>query len=202
MNGTAAGERVAEVSVKLVIAGAPNSGKRSILEAVAERVDAPPPRGYRAGPLNVRRTLWRDPRPLADGSSLVVALLTLDGPAPYNAAEELLVREADGIVFVIDVEPSRLQEAWESLLRLSDNTRRGGYDLRAVPLALQYHRADRHEGFEPARMDEWLGVPTGTVPRFVTSSSSPDLDGMAVDSVVEQIRRKIDEAAEVGGADD
>ncbi len=193
MNVVAGGEGVAEVSVKLVIAGAPGSGKRSILEAVAARVDAPPPRSYRAGPLHVLRTLWRDPRPLDDGTSLVVALLTLEGPAPYNAAEELLVRDADGIVFVIDVEPDRLQGAWESLLKLSDNTRRGGYDLRAVPLALQYHRADRHHGFEPARMDEWLGVPTGTVPRFVTSSSSPDLEGMAIDSVIAQIRRRINQ---------
>ncbi|MEP4078765.1 hypothetical protein [Haloferula sp.] len=177
--------------MKVAIAGAPGSGKLSILNSIAERFGAVPPREHRVGELRVQRAEWVDYDLLGKGRAVHVSLVTLHGKVPYNAAEELLVREADGVVFVMDVAPDRLKDAWESLLRVSDNTQRSGYELRSIPLALQYHRADRHRGFEPAKLDTWLGVPTGSVPRYVTSSSSPDMEGMAFDSVLGQIKKRL-----------
>lgn len=180
-----------EYFVKVAIAGAPDSGKRAILDCIAKRYGALPPREHEIGDLKIHRSGWTDYDILGDGRALHVSLVTLHGKVPYNAAEELLVREADGVVFVMDVAPSRLKEAWEALLRISDNTQRNGYELRSIPLALQYHRADHHPNFEPAKLDAWLGVPTGSVPRYVTSSSSPDLEGMAFDSVLRQIKKRL-----------
>ncbi len=177
--------------VKVAIAGAPNSGKLTILDFIGKRYGALPPREHQIGDLRIHRSGWTDYDLLGDGRALHVSLVTLHGKVPYNAAEELLVREADGVVFVMDVAPSRLKEAWEALLRVSDNTQRNGYELRSIPLALQYHRADHHPNFEPAKLDAWLGVPTGSVPRYVTSSSSPDLEGMAFDSVLGQIKKRL-----------
>lgn len=179
--------------MKVAIAGAPGSGKRSILSCIAERYGAVPPREHEIGELRIHRAGWIDYDFLGNGRVLHVSLVALHGKVPYNAAEELLVREADGVIFVLDVAPDRLKEAWEALLRVSDNTQRNGYELRSVPLALQYHRADQHRGFEPAKLDAWLGVPTGSVPRYVTSSSSPDLEGMAFDSVLRQIKKRLDD---------
>lgn len=177
--------------MKVAIAGAPGSGKLSILDGIAARYGAVPPREHEIGELHVHRASWIDHDILGEGRALHVSLVTLHGKVPYNAAEELLVREADAVVFVLDVAPDRLKEAWEALLRVSDNTQRNGYELRSIPLALQYHRADQHRDFEPAKLDAWLGVPTGSVPRYVTSSSSPDMEGMAFDSVISQIRKRL-----------
>lgn len=182
-----------EYFVKVAIAGAPGAGKLSILNSVGKRYGAVPSREHEIGDLRVHRVGWTDYDILDKGRALHVSLVTLHGKVSYNAAEELLVREADGVVFVMDVAPARLKEAWESLLRISDNTQRNGYELRSIPLALQYHRADQHRGFEPAKLDAWLGVPTGSVPRYVTSSSSPDTEGMAFDSVLSQIRKRLDD---------
>jgi hypothetical protein len=180
-----------EYFVKVAIAGAPGVGKLSILTAIAARYGAVPPREHEIGELRAHRASWIDHDILGKGRVLNVSLVALHGKVPYNAAEELLVREADGVVFVIDVAPARLKDAWEALLRLSDNSQRNGYELRSIPLALQYHRADQHREFEPAKLDAWLGVPTGSVPRYVTSSSSPDMEGMAFDSVLLQIKKRL-----------
>lgn len=180
-----------EYFVKVAIAGAPGSGKRSILDCIAERYGAVPPREHEIGELRIHRAGWTDFDLLGNGKALHVSLVTLHGKVPYNAAEELLVREADGVIFVMDVAPNRLKDAWEALLRVSDNSQRNGYELRSIPLALQYHRADQHREFEPAKLDAWLGVPTGSVPRYVTASSSPDLEGMAFDSVLAQIKKRL-----------
>lgn len=180
-----------EYFVKVAIAGAPGSGKLSILNGIVDRYGAVPSREHSIGDLQIHRAGWTDYDLLGNGRALHVSVVTLHGKVPYNAAEELLVREADGVVFVLDVAPNRLKEAWEALLRVSDNTQRNGYELRSIPLALQYHRADQHREFEPAKLDSWLGVPTGSVPRYVTSSSSPDLEGMAFDSVLAQIKKRL-----------
>lgn len=182
-----------EVFVKVAITGAPGSGKLEIVSAVAARYGAPPPTVYECGELRCYRTEWTDWDRLGEGRKLHLTVATLHDRVSYNAAEELLLRDADAVVFVIDIAPARLNEAWEALMRVSDNAKRNGYELRTIPLALQYHRADRHAGFEPAKLDAWLGVPTGEVPRFVTSSNSPDLEGMAFDSVVAQIVKRLED---------
>lgn len=183
-----------ECQVKLVIAGAPGSGKLEIMTAVARRYGAADPAEVAFGGNRLFRTGWIDSDRLSHGRELRIELLTLHDAVPYNAAEELLMREVDGAVFVIDIDPEKLKQAWEALLRVSDNAQRNGYELRSIPLALQYHRADRHPRFEPAKLDAWLGVPSGQVPRFVTSSSSPDLEGMAFDSILAQLARRLDES--------
>jgi hypothetical protein len=120
-----------------------------------------------------------------------VAVHSLTGRVDYNAAEELLVRDAAGIVFVVDVDPAKFKVTWDSLMRLSDNTKRNGFDLHSVGLAIQYHRADLYPEFEPEKLDQRLGVPPGVIPRFVSTSREPDAEGLAFDSVLAQIREKL-----------
>lgn len=172
------------VSVKLAVTGAPGSGKAGILRAASSRLGAGPVESRYCGSTEVLRCHWKSD----DG--IEIALWALSGEADYGAMEELLVRGADGILFVIDVDREKIEGAWAALTALSQHTRRSGYELRAKPLVMQYHRAERHPNFEPEKLDRWLGVPTDQVPRFVTSSASPDRDGMAVDALVERVMRR------------
>lgn len=180
-----------QVTVKVALAGAADTGKLAILRAVAARYSSATVREHQVGSIRVHRVEWTEAETLPDGRFLHVAAHSLSGPVEYNAAEELLLREVAGIVFVVDVDPARFQATWDSLMRLSDNTRRNGYDLHSVSLALQYHRADLHPEVDPARLDARLGVPPGLIPRFVSSSRQPDAEGLAFDSVLGQIKAKL-----------
>ncbi len=180
-----------QVSVKVALAGAADSGKLAMLRAIASRFGFATIREHPVGTMRVHRVEWAEPRTLTDGRFLNVALHSLTGPIDYNAGEELLLRAAAGIVFVVDADPAKFQTAWDSLLRLSDNTRRNGYDLHSVGLAIQYHRADLYPGFDPQDLDRRLGIPPGLIPRFVSSSRQPDAEGLAFDSVLAQIRERL-----------
>jgi signal recognition particle receptor subunit beta len=180
-----------QVSVKVALTGAADAGKLAVLRAIAGRYGFATVREHTVGTAQVHRVEWTEPATLPDGRFLNVAIHSLTGPVEYNAAEELLVRDAAGIVFVVDVDPNRFQATWESLMRLSDNTRLNGYDLHSVGLAIQYHRADLYPDFDPEKLDQRLGVPPGLIPRFVSTSRQPDAEGLAFDSVLEQIRARL-----------
>lgn len=180
-----------QVSVKVALAGAADSGKLAMLRAIAARFGFATVREHPIGALKVHRVEWTEPQLLPDGRFLNVAVHSLTGPVEYNAAEELLLRGVAGIVFVVDVDPARFQTTWDSLMRLSDNTRRNGYDLHSVALAIQYHRADLYPDFDPQKLDRRLGVPPGLIPRFVSSSRQPDAEGLAFDSVLAQLKERI-----------
>lgn len=180
-----------QVSVKVALAGAADTGKLAMLRAIAARFGYATVREHPIGTMRVHRVEWTEPTVLPDGRFLNVAIHSLTGQVEYNAAEELLLRDASGIVFVVDVDPAKFQATWDSLMRLSDNTRRNGYDLHAVGLAIQYHRADLYPDFDPQKLDQRLGVPPGLIPRFVSSSRQPDAEGLAFDSVLGQIKRRL-----------
>lgn len=183
-----------QVTVKVALAGAADTGKLAILRAVAARCACATVREHPVGSIRVHRVEWTEAETLPDGRFLHVVAHSLSGAVEYNAAEELLLREVSGIVFVVDVDPARFRETWDSLMRLADNTKRNGYDLHSVALALQYHRADLHPQVEPAHLDARLGVPPGLIPRFVSSSQRPDQEGSAFDSVLGQIKARLAEA--------
>jgi hypothetical protein len=183
-----------QVSVKVALAGAADSGKLAMLRAIATRFGYATVREHLIGAMKVHRVEWTEPSILPDGRFLNVAIHSLTGQMDYNAAEELLLRRVSGIVFVVDVDPAKFQSTWDSLMRLSDNTRRNGYDLHSVGLAIQYHRADLYPDFDPQKLDQRLGVPPGLIPRFVSSSRQPDAQGLAFDSVLSQIKARLGEA--------
>lgn len=187
-----------EVSVKIVVAGAPGCGKADLLRALALRLGEVPVREGLIGEARVRRVeaIW--PEPCPDGRTLRVTFYALSGGAAYNAPEELLMRGVDGLLLMIDVSPEALRPGSEALLRAAENVRRAGFPLHELPVVLQYHRAERHHGFDAERIDAWLGVPQGSVPRFVTAGHVPDLPGGAVDSLVASLMRRVTEGVAGG----
>jgi hypothetical protein len=178
-----------EIAVKIALTGAADSGKLAILRAIAFRKGVAQVREYPIGALRTFRAEWTEP--LEGGKRLRIAVHSLTGQTAYDAAEELLTRDADGLIFVADATPDKFRATWEALMRLGDNARRNGYDLRSVALALQYHHAERHPGFDPHDLDAKLGVPQGSIPRFVSTDQEPDAAGLAFDSVMAQIDEQL-----------
>lgn len=185
------GQDRTQVSVKVALAGMADAGKLATLQAIAARFGYATVREDQVASQRIHRVSWTEPTHLPDGRLLNVSVFSLMGEIDYNAAEELLLRDAAGIVFVVDVDPLKFPLAWDRLLRLAENTRRNGYELSSVGLAVQYHRGDLHVDFDAVRYDASLGLPVDRVPRFVSSSSEPSTLVQALDSVLAQIHARL-----------
>lgn len=83
-------------------------------------------------------------------------LYTVPGQVYYNKTRTLVLRGADGVVFVADSEPSRAGENMESLRNLQENLLDNDLDIRSLPLVLQYNKQDLSAAQTPEAMDEVL----------------------------------------------
>ncbi|MBK1827591.1 hypothetical protein [Haloferula rosea] len=169
---------------RVTVAGALGHGRQEVLEAVCRRFNAEPLAHY-VGELRVWSAEIAAPNEAGDRRTLLMRCL--DDACPYVAGQDLLVRQSDAVIFVFDVRHEHLEEGWRSLQRVAESAQRGGYDLRSKPLVLQYHRCDGHPGFQPSRMDGWLGLPPGEeVARVVTSASRPHGEGAVFNALWRQ----------------
>ena len=60
----------------------------------------------------------------------------------YRASRKLILKGIDGVVFVADSQPARLDANVESMSDLEDNLVENGYALEKIPLVLQYNKRD------------------------------------------------------------
>jgi signal recognition particle receptor subunit beta len=60
----------------------------------------------------------------------------------YNATRKLVLRGADGVVFVADSQPEQVNENIESLRNLHENLLEENIDIRDFPMVLQYNKRD------------------------------------------------------------
>jgi mutual gliding-motility protein MglA len=69
-------------------------------------------------------------------------LYTVPGQVFYDASRKLILRGADGVVFVADSQAERLDANRESLSNLRDNLKEQGFDLMKIPYVLQLNKRD------------------------------------------------------------
>jgi hypothetical protein len=69
-------------------------------------------------------------------------LYTVPGQVYCNSTRQLVLKGADGIVFVADSQDFALDANQESLQNLEDNLKRQGIRLREMPLVMQYNKRD------------------------------------------------------------
>jgi len=92
------------------------------------------------------RTLFFDFLPLALGTirgfKTRFQLYTTPGQVFYDASRKLILKGVDGVVFVADSQPARLDANLESLDNLRENLVERGYDLESLPFVVQYNKRD------------------------------------------------------------
>ena len=155
-----------EITCKIVYYGPGRSGKTSNLQYVHAFVP-----DERKGPMvslatETDRTLFFDFLPLdlgtISGFRTRVQLYTVPGQVYYNATRRLVLRGADGVVFVADSQPEQWDENIESLRNLHENLLEEDIDLKTFPMVLQYNKRDLPGVLPVAELDETLnfrGVP-------------------------------------------
>lgn len=92
------------------------------------------------------RTLFFDFLPLELGTvrgfKARFHLYTVPGQVFYDASRKLILRGVDGVVFVADSQPERMDANDESLDNLQINLQEHGYDFAKIPYVLQLNKRD------------------------------------------------------------
>ncbi len=92
------------------------------------------------------RTLFFDFLPLDLGTirgfKTRFHLYTVPGQVFYDASRKLILKGADGVIFVADSQEERMDANIESLSNLKVNLKENGFDIMTIPYVLQLNKRD------------------------------------------------------------
>jgi len=135
-----------EVTVKLVYYGPGLCGKTTNLEKIYGNPKLENKGKMISMATETDRTLFFDFMPLelgtVGGQKVRVQLYTVPGQVFYDATRKLVLRGADGVVFVADSQPSMRESNLQSLENLRTNLRLNRLDPEKVALVFQYNKRD------------------------------------------------------------
>jgi signal recognition particle receptor subunit beta len=135
-----------EVTVKLVYYGPGLCGKTTNLEKIYSNPKLENKGKMISMATETDRTLFFDFMPMelgtVGGQKVRVQLYTVPGQVFYDATRKLVLRGADGVVFVADSQPSMRESNVQSLENLKTNLRLNRIDPDKVALVFQYNKRD------------------------------------------------------------
>ena len=112
-------------------------------------------------------------------------LYTVPGQVQYNATRRLVLRGADGLVFVADSQFERLRENVESFRDLEANLREYDSTLDEIPYVLQYNKRDLPNLAPLTYLEFVLNRRAARVPFFEASA----IDGTGVFDTLNSVSR-------------
>jgi signal recognition particle receptor subunit beta len=119
------------------------------------------------------RTLFFDFLPLdlgtVHGFRVRFHLYTVPGQIMYERTRVAVLNGADGIVFVADSAPDKLEENFQSVVELETNMRRMGKDLAEFPLVVQWNKRDLPGA-----------APVATLERYLNRRRAPSFEASAL----------------------
>jgi signal recognition particle receptor subunit beta len=135
-----------EINCKIVYYGAGLGGKTTNLQHIYDKTAS----GQRGKMISLatetERTLFFDFLPLDVGTvrgfKTRFHLYTVPGQVFYDASRKLILRGVDGVVFVADSQPERMDANLEALENLRENLSEQGYDFESIPYVLQLNKRD------------------------------------------------------------
>ena len=177
-----------EVTLKIVYYGVGLGGKTTNLETINAQT-----RPERRGKLvsvntEAERTLFLDFLPLDLGKfrgyTVRLHLISVPGQIAQDSTRQMVLRNADGVVLVIDSQAGAVEGNNYSIRNLDYNLRQHGIDPDRIPMVVQYNKRDLHGILDVEELAERLGVPEG-IPELVSSAR----DGWGVFETVKSIVR-------------
>ncbi len=135
-----------EINAKIVYYGPGLCGKTTNIHLIYHRI-APGQRGKLISlATETDRTLFFDFLPVELGTiknyKVRFHLYTVPGQVFYNATRKLVLKGADGVIFVADSQRTMLDADVESLTNLRDNFADQGINLDEFPMVIQYNKRD------------------------------------------------------------
>lgn len=155
-----------EINCKIVYYGPGLCGKTTNLQHIHDSTN-PESKGKMISlATETERTLFFDFMPLDLGSiggyKVRFHLYTVPGQVFYDASRKLILRGADGVIFVADSQPGRREANLESVQNLEENLAAHQMTFATVPYVIQYNKRDLPEvtSIDELRADiNPLGVP-------------------------------------------
>ncbi len=146
-----------EINLKIVYYGPGMSGKTTNLEYIHSKLD-PSLKGELVS-LKTKedRTIFFDFMQIEvgriKGKKPKFNLYTVPGQVYYASSRKVILNGVDGIVFVADSQPHRMEANIETLLDLEENLKQEGHSLENFPWVIQYNKRDL-PGVEPVEVLE------------------------------------------------
>jgi signal recognition particle receptor subunit beta len=135
-----------EIHCKIVYYGPSLGGKTTNLQWVYQNTAQDQKSKLVALNTDVERTLFFDflPLNLGDirGYKTRFHLYSVPGQVVYDSSRKLILKGLDGVIFVADSQKERMEENLEALHNLENNLEVQGYNIREVPLVIQYNKRD------------------------------------------------------------
>ncbi len=165
-----------EVNCKIVYYGPGLCGKTTNLEHIFGTANEAARGKMVTLATETERTLFFDFMPLdlgtVKGFKIRLHLYTVPGQVFYDASRKLVLKGADGVVFVADSQPSRAEANIESVQNLGVNLADTGQSLSDVAYVVQYNKRDLPEVMSIDQMQADLN-PLG-VPYFEAAAANGD----------------------------
>ncbi len=135
-----------EINCKLVYYGPGLGGKTANLQYIYSKVDPSTKGKLISLATETERTLFFDFLPLELGTirsfKTRFHLYTVPGQVFYDASRKLILRGADGVIFVADSQVERMESNLESMENLEANLTEQNLRLESIPFVLQYNKRD------------------------------------------------------------
>lgn len=152
-----------EVVIKIVYFGPGLGGKTSNLKAI-HSASRPQNRGKLVSIDNgSERTLFLDFLPMElgrfRGYAIRAHLCSVPGQIAQEATRELVLQHVDGVVFVADSQPQRVEANNYSVRDLHDLLDANGVDPALIPLVVQYNKRDLSDVATVEELRAAIGVP-------------------------------------------
>lgn len=135
-----------EINCKVVYYGPGLCGKTTNIQHIYERMGNGSKGKLISLATETDRTLFFDFLPVEfgviRGFKTRFHLYTVPGQVFYDASRRLILKGADGVVFVADSQEARMDANVESVRNLRENLKEHGIDPDRVPYVLQFNKRD------------------------------------------------------------
>jgi len=182
-----------EVNCKIVFYGPGMSGKTTNLEIVHQKAPEENKGELTSISTDGDRTLFFDFMPLdlgnVAGMRTKFQLYTVPGQVYYNSTRKLVLQGVDGVIFIADSDPDKIEENIESYQNLVENLAEYGKDIRELPHVIQYNKRDLPNAMSVEELDKRMnkfGVPTFEAVAYTGEGVFPTLKtlaGMVLESI-------------------
>jgi signal recognition particle receptor subunit beta len=179
-----------EINVKVVYCGPGLSGKTTNLQLLHARAPARAKGRLISLATETERTLFFDFLPMnvgtVGGFQVRLHLYTVPGQIFYEASRRLILKGADGVAFVADSDPLRMDANVESFLDVQRHLREYGCSLSAMPAVIQYNKRDLLQALPVAVIRRALLNGASSLPEFDAVAS----EGVGVFETLKELARR------------
>lgn len=163
-----------QVCVKIYYCGADGSGKTTSVTGLHGLIEADPGEKTQLVSFGTRndRTVFFTFMPRDDfdmrGLRLKVQIFALSHQVRSNTTYNLVLEDADGIIFVVDSGKSRIGRSAKCFLEIGQALRTLNRNWHSVPHVLQYNKRDLPDALPLASVERAMKAAGAHVPSFVS----------------------------------